>query len=162
MTQTDETNKTWALIDWAFLRPDRIDEDQQRFSAVRARAATLAPPERIVYVLREQDRPWWARDLSGHPKPHIIEQPFDRGSATSVFVGALHIERHEPKAEVWFLGRVGGHMPVVELLETYRRNTPDLYRSSAASLRRAADRPSVLDQVYPFLACLELDAVLGS
>lgn len=158
MSLLTDKRHSWCLIDWAFLRPEHVFEDQQRLASLGERAQALALAMKTVFVLREQDRPWWARTVAEHPEATVIEQPFDRGSATAVLVGALHIQHQDPAACVTLLGRGSGRMPVKELLETYRQKTPELYRASASSLGRG--RPA-LDQVYPFIASLELDAVFG-
>ncbi len=159
MNSVAEAN-LWCLIDWAFLRPYHVADDQDRFLSLLDRARSLVPEERIVLALREQDRPWWAIALSEHPRGNIIEQPFDRGSAPAVLVGALVISERDPAAEVLLLGRSNGRWSVSALLNHYRRRAPELTRSLRAAAIPGSGGPE-LDHVYPFLECLELDRIVG-
>ena len=162
MRYSSDAYTPWCVVDWAFLRPRHLEEDQRRFAGTVERAYSLAARERVMFALREQDRPWWARLLADHPRRNIIEQPFDRGSGTAVLIVALSIERRDPGAQITLLGRSSGTLSVRALLDKYRKRAPELYAMSTRAVRPASDGRMHLDGVYPYIACMELESVLGS
>ena len=156
MTSTIDQQPVWALIDWAFLRSDKIAEDRFAFSSFSEQARRSVAPERIVYSVLEQDRPWWAPELAGHAPENIIEQPFDRGSVPGVFLAAMSIERRDANAWVHLFGRVTGQCWLPALIKLCRGQSPDLYQIFQRT-RPTDVSPPGLDQVYPFLERADLD-----
>jgi hypothetical protein len=72
-------------------------------------------------------------------------------------MGALYIQEHAPDAWVRVLGRSEAGASVAELLARFQKRAPDMFASTQA-LRSGR----TLDELYPFLPALDVDAVLGA
>lgn len=68
-----------------------------------ARAAGVAPPERICAVVSERHERWWSGQLAGVPRDNIIVQPDNRGTAIGVLLPLLRILERDPQARVVLL-----------------------------------------------------------
>lgn len=60
-------------------------------------------PGRVLPVVREQDRTWWAPHLDRIPATNRIEEPLDRGSGPGVVVAALRIRGWDPAGRILVL-----------------------------------------------------------
>ena len=67
------------------------------------RAAALVPKSRIVAVVTEPQRKWWASELDDLPEGNIVVQPRDRGTAPAVLWSLLRILREDSDARVIIL-----------------------------------------------------------
>lgn len=68
-----------------------------------ALARQIAPVERVVPVVLEQDRPWWESAVRELPPGNIVEQPFDRGTGVGILLAFLRIFRRDPAARIALL-----------------------------------------------------------
>jgi hypothetical protein len=102
--------ETWAIV---YSAPEAGSPEAQRREGqagrdLRARhvggalsvARTLVDPSRIVVVVLEQERPWWQARLLDLPPENVVEQPFDRGSATGILLAAARVRARAPGARV--------------------------------------------------------------
>jgi len=67
------------------------------------RAAAVAPLERVCTVVAAQHRQWWKRMLNCLPRPNIVVQPHNRGTAHGILMPLLNIASHDPDAVVTLL-----------------------------------------------------------
>lgn len=67
------------------------------------RAAALVPKSRIVAVVTESQRQWWASELDDLPEANIVVQPRNRGTAPAVLWSLLRILNEDPEARVMVL-----------------------------------------------------------
>lgn len=154
-----QNRRSWAIVDWAFLRSDQILEDRAVFARCTGQAADVSAPDRIVFSVLERDRPWWEHELESYPTENIIEQPIDRGSVPGVLLSAMSIASREPSAEVHLFGRVTGRLGVQELVAACEGQSPALYRKvTSMTPSDPVNVPTTtLDLIYPFLDREDLD-----
>lgn len=62
------------------------------------RVALLAPPERMVVVTLASHARYVENDLRGSPRPLVLAQPVDRGTAAGVLLPAHWIHARDPEA----------------------------------------------------------------
>jgi mannose-1-phosphate guanylyltransferase len=62
----------------------RFGSDSSVLSHTLQRAGRLAGPGRIVAVVREAHRRWWEDELQGLPRPNVISQRANRGTAVAL------------------------------------------------------------------------------
>lgn len=67
------------------------------------RAAGLVPRSRIVAVVTEAQREWWATELDDMPAANLVVQPRNRGTAPAVLWSLLRILDEDPDARVIIL-----------------------------------------------------------
>jgi mannose-1-phosphate guanylyltransferase len=68
---------------------------------VRANAITSA--SRICAIVADQHRRWWTSPLARLPKPNVIAQPYNRGTAVGILYPLLHILARDPDARLVIL-----------------------------------------------------------
>ena len=69
-----------------------------------ARALGVVPLRRILFVVAEQHRRYWERDLADVPIENILVQPRNRGTAAGVLLAAVDVlYRRDPKARLLLL-----------------------------------------------------------
>ena len=68
-----------------------------------ARAARLAPPERICAIVAAQHRRWWSGQLQALPPANIVVQPQNRGTAHGILLPLLVILERDPRARIVLL-----------------------------------------------------------
>jgi mannose-1-phosphate guanylyltransferase len=64
------------------------------------RVGLLIPPERTVVVTLASHARYVEAELRGAPKPHVLAQPYDRGTAAGVLLPAHWIRVRDPEATV--------------------------------------------------------------
>jgi len=80
---------------------DRFGLDEPMVRWAIERALGLTPLERIVVVVAEQHRRFWARELRDLPPANVIVQPSNRGTAPGVLLPLLDVFfRSQRNAEV--------------------------------------------------------------
>jgi mannose-1-phosphate guanylyltransferase len=67
------------------------------------RAGRLSPPERIVTVVVEHHRTWWAPLFRERPRDTLVSQPSNRGTAVGILLPLLHVWERDPEAVVAIL-----------------------------------------------------------
>lgn len=65
-----------------------------------SRARRLVPATRILTVVAEQHREWWARELQGLPAENTVIQPRNRGTAAGILLPLLRLLMRDPDAAV--------------------------------------------------------------
>ncbi|MBX2811717.1 MAG: hypothetical protein KTR25_07900 [Myxococcales bacterium] len=150
----------WAIVDWAFLRSERISEDREVFASYARQAGRVTSPDRIVFAVLERDEPWWSEQLLEHPDENIIVQPIDRGSVPGVSLAAMSIARRDPQALVRLYGRVAGELSVEELVSTCEGQSPVSFQKLTGLLNSCATVWPMLDEIYPFLDREDLEVVV--
>jgi len=70
--------------------------------ATRARLCHLVAPERTLYVVNAQHRPFYREDLSDVRPHQVIEQPSNRGTGAAVIYALAKLKRLDPGAVVGF------------------------------------------------------------
>ncbi len=68
-----------------------------------ARARRLVATTRILTVVAEQHREWWARELQGLPAENVVVQPRNRGTAAGILLPLLRLLTRDPDAAVVIL-----------------------------------------------------------
>jgi mannose-1-phosphate guanylyltransferase len=69
-----------------------------------ARALGVVARDRILFVVAEQHRRYWERELADIPAGNILVQPRNRGTAAGVLLAAVHVLfRRDPKARLLML-----------------------------------------------------------
>lgn len=81
----------------------RFGSERSLLGQALERARGLCAPDRIVPVVRETHRPWWADELAGLPGDRIISQPDSRGTAVAILVALLRIVVWDGEATVVLL-----------------------------------------------------------
>jgi mannose-1-phosphate guanylyltransferase len=112
---------TWAVVlaagdgsrlssltrDWAGIPVPKqycsLNGDVTLLQQTLARAAGVAPEERIAVVVAEQHRRWWKNTQPSIPNGHTVIQPANRGTANGILLAALSIAVHDPLARLVFL-----------------------------------------------------------
>src|SRR6266700_1199921 len=64
------------------------------------RVGLLIPPERTVVVTLASHARYVEAELRGAPRPHVLAQPYDRGTAAGIFLPAHWIRLRDPDATV--------------------------------------------------------------
>jgi mannose-1-phosphate guanylyltransferase len=64
------------------------------------RVGLLIPPERTVVVTLASHARYVEAELRGAPRPHVLAQPYDRGTAAGIFLPAHWIRLRDPEATV--------------------------------------------------------------
>ncbi|MCX6546326.1 MAG: sugar phosphate nucleotidyltransferase [Acidobacteria bacterium] len=90
-----------------------------------ARALGVVPRQRVLFVVAEQHRRYWERDLADVPPDNLIVQPRNCGTAAGVLLAAVDVLFHrDPKARLLLLpsDHYVANEPVLRdaLLETLR------------------------------------------
>ncbi|MBI3723654.1 NTP transferase domain-containing protein [bacterium] len=67
------------------------------------RAASLAPPERVVTVVARDHRSFWEGGLPGLPDENVIVQPRNRGTAAGILLPLIEIMKRDADAIVVLL-----------------------------------------------------------
>ena len=62
------------------------------------RVGLLIPPERTVVVTLQAHARYLERELSETPRPHVLSQPENRGTAAGILLAAQWIETRDPGA----------------------------------------------------------------
>ena len=81
----------------------RFGSEQSLLGHTLERARGLCASDRIVPVVRESHRSWWAEELAGLPGDRIISQPDSRGTAVAILVALLRIVVWDGEATVVLL-----------------------------------------------------------
>jgi mannose-1-phosphate guanylyltransferase len=68
-----------------------------------ARACAVTPPQRIVTVVAENHRPYWADELEDFPLENVLVQPSNRGTALGVLLPLLASLERDPQARIAIL-----------------------------------------------------------
>lgn len=69
-----------------------------------ARALSVVPRHRILFVVAEQHRRYWERDLADVPAENVLVQPRNRGTAAGVLLAAVDVLFHrDPRARLLLL-----------------------------------------------------------
>jgi mannose-1-phosphate guanylyltransferase len=69
-----------------------------------ARALGVVPRHRILFVVAEQHRRYWERDLADVPRGNVLVQPRNCGTAAGVLLAAVDVLFHrDPKATLLLL-----------------------------------------------------------
>jgi mannose-1-phosphate guanylyltransferase len=86
------------------------DERPKQFAAVVGarsllrqtldRVGLLVPPERTVVVTLASHAHFVEAELRGAPRPHVLAQPYDRGTAAGVLLPAHWIRARDPEATI--------------------------------------------------------------
>ena len=82
-------------------RPEHIEESALAHAVQRASHVT--PLSRIIPVVLDEHRPWWAPLLGDIPKQNLVVEPFDRGTAAGILLAAVRLLRRDPKSSVAIL-----------------------------------------------------------
>ena len=67
------------------------------------RANTVTSVAHICAIVAEQHRQWWTLPLAHLPKPNVIVQPCNRGTAIGILYPLLHILARDPDARLVIL-----------------------------------------------------------
>lgn len=162
MTEPSET--TWVAISWGY-QGGAPETEVEQLRAALQRARRLAPPERILTSVLEQDAPWWKPVLDGHPEDNVIVQPFERGSGTAVFLAGMAIARRDIDAQVALLEprdpSPPRRVPVRDLLDVFRHSAPDTAERCEAAEQSMGpiERTRALDRIFPYLASFSFERV---
>jgi mannose-1-phosphate guanylyltransferase len=65
-----------------------------------ARAARIVPRKRVVVIVAEEHRTFWASELKDLPPENLIVQPRNRGTAPGLLLPLLTIQERDPGARV--------------------------------------------------------------
>ncbi|MCB9647904.1 MAG: hypothetical protein H6730_15045 [Deltaproteobacteria bacterium] len=63
-------------------------------------ANRIAPSERVLVAVLEQEEPWWSSVTGDLPRENLAQQPLDRGSGVGLLVTLLEVAQRDPEAEV--------------------------------------------------------------
>jgi hypothetical protein len=74
--------------------------EQSGLAHAMQRASQIAPVSRITPVVLDEHRPWWAPLLADVPRQNLVIEPFDRGTAAGILLGAVRLLRRDPKSSV--------------------------------------------------------------
>jgi mannose-1-phosphate guanylyltransferase len=115
------------------------------------RAGRLSPPERILTVVAEHHRRWWAPVLGDRPPGTVLRQPANRGTAVGILFPLLRIHEREADALVAILPS-DHHVSDEEILEQGLRRALVLAedRGETVLLGITPDRP---DGEYGWILC---------
>ena len=97
----------------------------------RARLCLNVEPEHTVCVLSKAHEPYYARELRGMPRSHLIEQPVNRGTAVAIAVTLVRLRRLTDDCTV-------GFFPA----DHYYRDVCAFRRTIAAAYTAADTEPS--------------------
>jgi mannose-1-phosphate guanylyltransferase len=106
-----------------------------------ARGEAVTPRHRVLAVVAERHRRWWAGPLSSLPPENVIVQPENKGTAAGLLLPLLHIVARDPAATVLVLPS-----------DHFVHDEPGL----ALTLRRAT-RLGAEDRRYVYLLGLQPD-----
>jgi mannose-1-phosphate guanylyltransferase len=67
------------------------------------RANAFTSPARTCTVVAEHHRQWWQPALAQLPRPNVIVQPANRGTANGILLPLLHIVERDPDAKLVLL-----------------------------------------------------------
>ncbi len=67
------------------------------------RAEAIIPRQRVCTIVAEHHRAWWNTSLHLMPRPNVIVQPHNRGTAIGLLLPLLHIAQRDPQARVVIL-----------------------------------------------------------
>lgn len=113
------SDDVWALIDAT--HPDAWTAAHQQVSASVARdvygrmirdldaaVATMTSPDRRLFAVLEQGRPWWSAHPAMPDADQRFELPFDRGTGPAFLLGLLSVIHQSPDGAMVFVsGRHG-------------------------------------------------------
>jgi mannose-1-phosphate guanylyltransferase len=80
----------------------RLLARQTLLGATRSRVCHIVAPERTLYVVNAQHRPYYRDELAGVPSSQLVEQPENRGTAAAVIYALARLRRLDPSAVVGF------------------------------------------------------------
>jgi mannose-1-phosphate guanylyltransferase len=80
----------------------RLLARQTLLGATRSRLFHLVAPERTLYVVNAQHRPYYRDELADAGSRQVIEQPANRGTGAAVIYALSRLKRHDPSAVVGF------------------------------------------------------------
>jgi len=77
--------------------------DRSLLTLALERAERLTGPDRILIVVANHHRRWWAPALRAYPRDNILVQSQSRGTAAGILLALLHILRRDPDPTVAIL-----------------------------------------------------------
>ena len=80
----------------------RLLARQTLLGATRSRLFHLVAPERTLYVVNAQHRPYYREELSDTSSSQVVEQPANRGTGAAVIYALSRLKRMDPSAVVGF------------------------------------------------------------
>jgi mannose-1-phosphate guanylyltransferase len=95
------------------------------------RACRILPKRRVLVVVNEGHRRFWEKDLADIPRPNLLVQPANRGTAAGVLLGLLAVE-----------ARASDSAPIVFLPSDHYVSDEDVLRDSMARAVSAIERDS--------------------
>ncbi|MEM7678711.1 MAG: hypothetical protein AAF449_22245 [Myxococcota bacterium] len=106
-------------------------------------ALKWAPAAQIAPIVLRNHRPWWSKAVNALSSRHLVEQPFDRGTAPGLLLGLLRIARSNSDAQVALLCSEY-HPPSASLVMQARRRL-----DRRTPLAVCVCRPNEVDRVVP-------------
>jgi mannose-1-phosphate guanylyltransferase len=144
------TARNWAVIlaggEGARLRPFtravsgddrpkqfcRLIGPQTLLTATRERLSTVIAPERTICVVTRHHEPFYREEFADARRPHLIEQPSNRGTTTAIATALARVAAHATGAVIGFFpaDHHYDHPDVLRdvLIRAYRMAAADRHR----------------------------------